>query len=196
MSYRTVTNLVVLAALAFAYSAADAGTRIYKVIDEDGNIIFTDVPPLDNTKSEEVKVGVSNTFKPPPPAAAPREVWNVGEDGEQVPATTQFAYNRAAIIAPQHDASLRENAGNVSVKTSVTPNLRPGHKLRLMMDEAPVGNLVGASEFALSNVDRGSHTLRLQIVDQVGKVIFNGSDSTFHLQRASVIPSPAPHAVN
>ncbi len=189
MSNRTVTNLVVLAALAFAYSAADAGTRIYKTVDADGNVVFTDVPPLDQTKSEEVRVGVSNTFTPPAPEVGTQQVWNVGEDGEQV---TQFAYNRAAIIAPANDASLRDNAGNVSVKTSVSPNLRPGHKLRLMMDEAPVGSLISASEFALSNVDRGSHSLRLQIVDQAGTVIFDGAGTTFHLQRVSVTQRTPP----
>ena len=190
MSNRTVMNLVVLAALALAYSAADAGTRIYKTVDADGNIVFTDVPPLDTSKSQEVKVGVSNTFENPLEPGA-RQVWNVGQDGEQTPAETEFAYHQAVIVTPENDASLRENAGNVSVKTRISPNLRPGHKLRLLVDESPLGRLIGASEFALTNVDRGSHTLRLQIVNQAGAVIFDGPASTFHLQRTSILQRSA-----
>ena len=186
MSNRTVMNLVVLTALALAYSAADAGTRIYKTVDADGNIVFTDVPPLDTSKSQEVKVGVSNTFENPQLGPGARQVWNGGQDGEQTPAETEFAYHQAVIVAPVNDASLRENGGNVSVKTRISPNLRPGHKLRLLVDESPLGRLISASEFALTNVDRGSHTLRLQIVNQAGAVIFDGPGSTFHLQRTSI----------
>ena len=191
MSHRTIINLVALMALAMASGLAEAGTRIYKSVDADGNIVFTDVPPPEEGISQEVNVGASNTFTTPETRSEGLQVYT-GRQDEEASDVTEFAYNQAIIVAPTNDAALRDNAGNVSVKTRVSPALRPGHLLRLLVDETPLGRPISASEFALSNVDRGTHTMGLQIVNQAGETIFDGPRTTFHLQRASVGAKPRP----
>jgi hypothetical protein len=70
-----------------------------------------------------------------------------------------------------------------------------------LLDNVPAGLASSAGEdatFALSNIDRGTHTLTAEVVDGNGSVVFTSNQSTFHLQRYSIItapnrPVPAPH---
>ena len=101
------------------------------------------------------------------------------------------AYIEAAILAPADDAALRDNAGHVQVHGRVRPALAPGHQVQLLLDGTPWGSPQSTANFALANIDRGTHSLALRILNGEGKPLFTGQPSTFHLLRHSRLhPKP------
>ncbi len=101
-------------------------------------------------------------------------------------------YSSARIISPPDGEGLRANSGNFEVRAQIEPDLRQGHRLRLLLNDNPQGAAQASSTFQLTGVERGEHQLRLQIVDDDGGLVFAGEPSTFHLLRHSKLhPRPA-----
>ena len=95
------------------------------------------------------------------------------------------SYTRAEILSPADDAAVRSNAGTLTVLVRVDPQIQDGHRLQLLLDGVSSATAGRKPEFRLENVDRGTRTLQLQIIDDSGHVLFTGPQSTFHLLRHS-----------
>jgi hypothetical protein len=174
--------------LILASGLASAGERIFKTVDENGNVVFTDIPPKEDEPGEQIIVENPNSYASEE-AVGPQDEWIVESEDEEG-SETRFTYQSLDIVAPQKDATIRENAGNVSIVAVPNPRLRSGDRLRLMMD----GDLVQEgrqTRFDLENVDRGTHVAVTEIVDDAGNVLIRSDPTTFHLQRYR-IPTPRP----
>lgn len=181
--------LVLILTLSFVTLAAtsDAASRIYKTVDENGNVVFTDIPPKEGESGQAIAVETPNTFQPEQPET--REQWIVEPDEEA--AEDEFVYNSIIITSPTNDQAVRENAGNVTIATQVEPELQIGHHIRIVMDDTPE-QAGPQTVFTLPNVDRGTHTLLAQVVDDAGNVLLTSSPVVFHLQRVSIRKQPRP----
>ena len=167
--------------------AADAATsRIYRTTDEHGNVVLTDIPPRDGESAEQVVLAAPNTFTAEE-ALPDAQTWIVEEDGDVVEAS--FSYRTLSIASPQDDQAVRENAGNLTVVANISPVLQPGHIMRLLMDGSVVQE-GPQSSFELANVDRGTHTIALEVVDQEGIVLKRSDSITFHMLRVSILTVP------
>jgi hypothetical protein len=158
-----------------------AQAEIYKTVDEDGNVVFTDIPPReDDENAEQIIIEDPNSFAVEE-AIPNADAWIVEPqegEGEEPP----FRYQALEIVSPADDEPVRENAGNITIVTNLNPRLQRGHLARLLMD----GNIVQEgpqASFSLANVDRGTHTIRVEIVDESGQVMIRSGDSTFHMLR-------------
>jgi Domain of unknown function (DUF4124) len=169
--------------------SATAETRIYKTKDANGNVSFTDVPPLKDGKQEDpIVLKETNTWAgPSTDQAAKRTPWIVDEKGDET--TEVFVpYSTLSIVNPANDASVRENSGDITVSVSIFPPLVANQQLRLLMDGKTVGQSSGPS-FPIENVDRGTHSLLLEVVDSTGRSLQQSSVTTFHLQRYHLPPA-------
>jgi hypothetical protein len=175
------------AALVFgALAAVTAAAEIFKTIDEHGNVVFSDIPPPPSQTSEPVTVNPVNTFNMPvPEVAAPPAEADVPEEVAQ--------YDRLTILAPSNEETVRENAGNVTVAVALTPPLRAGDQLVLYMDGNRSPVRAQGTSFRLENVNRGTHTIGVRVLDDAGRVAAEAETSIFHLQRVS-IPRKTPRA--
>lgn len=168
--------------------AALAQAQMYRWVDDEGNVQFSDTPPPEGTSAERMEVpkpSVVETYKPPKAA---------GDTGSQTEGDTQEASDKApryrlAITSPADDQAVRENAGNVTVTVDLKPALQTGHQLRLYLDGNRLDNGGTRTSVQLTNVPRGTHTLRAEVVDGSGKVL-RRTTSTFHLLRAAVGQAP------
>ena len=173
--------LIVFSILGLASSLALA-EQTYRWVDENGNMVFSDQPPPPGVQGEAVDIppaSVVETYKPPRTDAA-----EPATDEATADADKPVRYSSLSIVSPENDATIRENAGNVSIVVESRPALQPGHRLRLYLD----GVLLQDSEKLsanLTNVDRGTHTIRAEIVDGSGKVLRKAT-SQFHLLRHSI----------
>ena len=156
-----------------------AESRIYRTVDEEGNVVFTDVPPREDQTSEQIVVETANSFLSEE-AVGPQQQWLEAEEGEAE--ESAFNYRSLVIVSPQDDEPVRENAGNLTVVAVASPELRRGHRMRVLVD----GRLLqegGQSDFTLENVDRGTHSLSTEIIDQSGIVLIRSESSSFHMLR-------------
>jgi hypothetical protein len=173
--------LTVCATLVFAATVAatdaPAASKIYKTVDKDGNVVFTDVPQGDT--GQTVDVQPANTF----PAAARPE--SSAESADASPGEVP-SYYAIAISSPTEDLAVRDNAGNLTVSVKMDPVLDTsrGHRLQLLMDGSPHASGSHTS-FDLENVDRGTHSLAARVVDADGEVLITSEPVTFHMLRYS-----------
>lgn len=167
-------------ALLFLLLALPVLGAVYMEKDAEGNVIFTDRPNSEKAKPVEVSppsVYQAPALPAPPPKPKPEK-----------PRETR--YESLAITSPADDEAVRANDGRLSVSVSLSPKLAPKHMLELHMDGKKVAETQG-SRFELANVDRGSHTLQVHVVDAKGRTLISSKPSTVHLLRYA-IPRPSP----
>lgn len=173
--------LVPILGLVLCVGAAQAQDKVYKVIQPDGTVEFTDAPPPDEP-AREIHVEPINTIEAPSVPV---------EGGGQSASTSEQGYTEFRITSPDDDAAIRDNAGNVNVDLSLKPALRSGDEIDLLLDGQSVG---GGKKTAitLTQMDRGTHSLQAVVKDSSGKVVARSNTVTFTLQRRSAILQPAP----
>ena len=174
--------------LVFALSTAllfslnlSAQAEIYKTVDEDGNVVFTDIPPReDDENAEQIIIENPNSFAVDE-AIPNADAWIVEtEEGEEE--EPPFRYAALQIVSPADDEPVRENAGNITIVTNISPQLQRGHIARLLMDGSVVQEGPQAS-FSLVNVDRGTHVIEVEVLDDQAQALIRSDQSTFHMLR-------------
>ena len=155
-------------------------TKIYVIKDRYGNIVgYTDTPKKD---SEEIKIKKGTEYTPPDN----KSVWQNAKPKEVKEAPL---YTHVAIASPTNDATIRNNSGAFQVAVDVRPKLQPGHQVQLLIDGSPHGS-PGSVILAASNIDRGTHSLVVQVQAADGEIIKRSDPVTIHLHR-TVIKRPS-----
>ncbi len=178
---------------------AAAQSPIYKIVDKDGNVSYTDVPPGKSQNTTVVTDAPTIKFESKAANNADSddeaaEVPNADEQDEQAEAKYR-EYQEIAIVFPPNDEAVRANNGDIVLRASLVPALRRGHMLRFSLDNQPVGT-VASNQLALTNVDRGTHDVRVDVLDKNNAVLKSSASSIFHLKRSSALsptrkPPPA-----
>lgn len=147
--------------------------EVYMERDADGNVIFTDRPS--SKAAKPVDVSPASTYSPPPAYTSPRRSTRSGD-------SNSAGYESLSISSPGDDEPVRANDGSLQVSVSLSPGLKPRHHFVLLMDGNPVDEGQSAV-FNLQNVDRGSHSLQVQVIDESGNTVISSDSITFHMLR-------------
>ncbi len=96
------------------------------------------------------------------------------------------SYQVVRISSPKPDATVHDNSGNLVVTVAVSPPLHAGtgDHLALLLDGKAVASGSG-QRFALNGIDRGSHTLRVQVKAANGRILAASPPLKFYMWRAS-----------
>jgi hypothetical protein len=137
--------------------AAPVQAEIYRSTGPNGQTVFSDQPP-ENVPAERVELQRPNTVKNEIPSQALSPV------SEPAGSRSDQPYQTLQLNAPDSEA-LRANNGSFSVSARMTPVLSPSHELRLLLDGQPHGEPTKTSTFQLTNIDRGTHQLSLEVVE-------------------------------
>ncbi|WP_223457841.1 MULTISPECIES: DUF4124 domain-containing protein [unclassified Pseudomonas] len=158
--------------------ALPASAEVFMYVDAQGNRVFTDQPKPGNARC--VPLTKSNRIAAIPTGATPLSA----DSSPEVQAP--FHYDLLRILVPEPDATIRSNAGEVIVSATNEPGLQPGHRYRLLLDGQPTAEPGLSPVFPLSNIDRGSHTLSVEILDEQGRIVERTASQPFHMQRTSL----------
>ena len=158
--------------------------EIYRWIDDQGNLHLSNIKPAEETEIRDLqKIVVPPTqtvpaFKPPTtPTTAKQTV------------ASKNPYKNFVILSPEHDTSIRNNAGNLTIITQLEPALRANDTVTLYLDDEPIA--VGQqTSFPLFHVDRGTHTIHAAVSDKTGTSLITSAPVTFHLLRVSILRKP------
>ncbi|GHC38223.1 DUF4124 domain-containing protein [Aidingimonas halophila] len=171
-------RLVMVGMITLHGLSAHAESAIYRVIDEQGRVLFTDRP---QSGSERVDI-------PQPSAVLPVSRVAIGglENDEHVePPPT--SYSAFSIVAPEHEATLPTGqAGDVVVEFAVAPALHESHRIQLRLDGEVRHSPAHARSLSLSGLVRGEHTLEAELLDADGKVLQRSKPVTLYVQRAGI----------
>ena len=141
---------------------------MYKWVDAQGNVHYSDKPAPGATKIDVPKV---HTFTPPPAAAVTDGNNNAGQNQQRQRVATSYSIG---INSPQDQETLW-NVTSVTINVSVSPALHSGDSVTITLDGASK-TVNGTS--ASFDVARGEHTATASI---------NGASAsvTFYVQQAS-----------
>lgn len=99
---------------------------------------------------------------------------------------TKAAGFKLAIRSPANQETVRDNQGRLSISGSSDPQqIPPGHSYRLLLNGQVVNQGANTPHFTLTNVNRGEHKIKIELLDPTGKVIASSPVSVVYLHRAS-----------
>lgn len=183
--WRIILGMKITAILLLtAFFLAPAQAEVYKYLDEQGNVVFSD---RQNPSGEDEVVDISppNTI---PSTRGTRPTVKMAPPQSKASSKPQDLYSSLSIVHPVHDSSVRANDGNLTVKIESEPPLDAGagDLLKLYLDGQPAAQGMSA-HIPLENLDRGEHSLEVQIIDVDGQVLKTSPSIKFYIQRHSVL---------
>jgi Domain of unknown function (DUF4124) len=150
--------LVLLLPLAFP-----AISEVYKTVDKDGNVVFTDTPGPDNAATAEpVEVPPINT------SAAPQNIPALNAKPDPTPKGIPLG---VTITSPANEAIIPRGPGNFSVNANPSAPLRDGEGLQLFIDGEAHGEPQASGDWHLTNIFRGQHDLTVSWIDDSGEIL-------------------------
>ncbi|MGH8373932.1 MAG: DUF4124 domain-containing protein [Pseudomonas sp.] len=158
--------------------ALPASAEVFMYVDAQGNRVFTDQPKPGDAR--RAPLTTTNRMAANPTSAVPL----IAQSSPEIEAL--FHYEALRILIPEPDATIRSNTGEVIVSATNEPALQPGHRYRLLLDGQPTAEPGLSPVFALSNIDRGSHTLSVEILDEQGRIVERTASQPDHMHRTSL----------
>lgn len=172
---RVMINIISKCFLMFLMVTIPAvNAAIYKGIDSDGNVFFSD-QPFENAEA----------FTPSAISVVDSALAKLEKDvAEKEP--TQFKYTKFDIVSPLPNQVVR-NQSDISVSLQIAPplNIGLGHKVWLLMDGKPVVKNSQSMSLQVGLVDRGAHIFQAQIREADGKIIARTRTTVVHVKRTS-----------
>jgi len=172
----TRTIFILLALLVAAGAFADA----YTWTDENGIVHYSDKPHPGATL---IELGESSAARPRPTTRPGATASTPGSDGAQ-DAPQASGYQSLEITSPAAEETLWNIEATLNVTLALTPELKPGHQVRVYFDGTP--QMVGGTRFRLEEVYRGVHNLQVEVIDGTGKLIIRSRPSRFYVQQNAV----------
>jgi hypothetical protein len=175
---------LVLAGLALSLAAASQ--EIYRWVDKNGVVHYSDQPGSPN--AELIDVIEPNAYEAPdaPPPAPGRGNANEREDQDASP------YASLSISSPAPDEVFFGADAVVNVAAELQGTLQPDHTVVFFLngDRKEADGLT--TEY--SGLARGSYFLRVSIVDSSGKPVIMSQQVTFHVRQPSINSPQSPTA--
>ncbi|MBV6824471.1 DUF4124 domain-containing protein [Pseudomonas sp. PD9R] len=156
--------------------ALPVSAEVFTYVDAQGNRVFTDQPKPGNAK--RVPLATGNRMSAPATAPVIATQNNEG--------TPPFHYDMLRILVPEPDTTVRSTAGEIIVSVTNEPGLQRGHRYRLLLDGQPTAEPGLSPVFPLTNIDRGTHQLSVEILDEQGQIVERTANQPFHMQRMSL----------
>ncbi|MFT5390882.1 MAG: hypothetical protein ACI8PT_001072 [Gammaproteobacteria bacterium] len=179
-------NAVIIAGMVIGANlgttTASAQSSVYRSVDTDGNVTFTDRVTPGGKKVHVAPLQTYDALKPPKSTQK--------EKSAPEPVAKATKYDAFEIISPAPDESVRSNAGELTVAIRVEPELREGDVISVSIDGNVVSSPSTTSIQTLTGLERGSHVLSASIVGEDGKKRAAAGPVTFHLLKASVKRGP------
>lgn len=164
---------------------APAEGEIYRIVDKDGNVTFTDQKPSDTAKPMDLPPlsVVESAIETPDASAEP----SAEQEPEARAPTLRELRQRYAdfrITQPAQEETFWGTANTVVVAWGATEPPLPDMSARLYVDGAP--REVPASGNLSLTLDRGEHTVYAELLDVRNRPIVTTERVTFFVHQASV----------
>ena len=151
----------------------NASAKIYRSVDKNGNVIFSDQPAEGASASEEVHLR--------PPNAVPMKRVKLPEAESQIEEDEPpEGYRSLVITRPEPESTIRNQQEPVVVSVDLQPSLQGDDRLVLFDNgEAQPG-------MALNTVIRGTHTLVVKVLNSDDEVLISSEPVQVYIHRSTV----------
>ena len=164
-----------------------AAAQVYKLVDKDGNVTYTDQPPPDGTQPMDLpELSVIESDYQPVTTPAEGEATDADPAApvEPSPRELRKMYRDFQITRPAQEETFWGTANTVVVSWGSSTALLPNLSVRLFVDgSAQGGNQDGMMALTL---DRGEHKVYAEIRDARGRRVVVTETITFFVKQAGV----------
>lgn len=154
---------------------------VYKSVDKNGRVIYTDNPKDD--KAQKMELREINTV----PSAPPTSQSTPADSFKSQPAAISY---QIKIMSPRNDLIIPVGQRDLGIAITVTPQLEEGHLLVYFMD----GELLEETtqtNIIVKDAPRGIHTLAVEAIDADGRSLGTSAPVSVSLMRP-IIKKAAP----
>jgi hypothetical protein len=151
-----------------------ADAEVYKIVDSQGRVTYTDTPPTDES-ADQLELPPINEL--PGTYTADTEV--LSSD------SSVFAgYSVIEIAAPLNESLIYYDQQNIIVQLALVPELQVGHLVQFYLDGTAYGRPMAATSYAIGSLQRGSHSISARVVTaEGGNAIANSESVKVYVQR-------------
>ena len=167
-------HLLIASSLILSLTLSSLATaEVYKTVDKNGRITYTDGPPTDTT-AKPVELKTINSL-PSPPAIPHTSLSNSGPKQEAPEYQVQ-------ILAPENGTTLLADERSVTLSVSLNPNLHDGDSLAYKIDGTTLATTNELS-YTVTEPPRGEHSLTVDVVDRDGNSLAQSNAITLVVMR-------------
>lgn len=167
---------------------------VYRWIDENGLIHFSD---KSQAGAEQIKLRETSVYTPP--SAGEPESDSALEQKTEADSSKDsggvLEYEVISIVSPENNQVLRSSEGTMDISVELRPGLQPGHKIRVYLNGTQASQDLETTQITLQDMDRGTHSLEVSVIDQNNKELKRSSAVSFHMLRLAE-PRTAPFRGN
>ena len=181
--------------LSLTLVAAPLSAQVYKTVDKDGNVIYTDQPPKDGSRPIELKP-ISVIEAPTYETAAPAGYGDAaGEEAKEKPLRfLRNHYKDFAIVSPRSEEAVWYSQEVITVAWGTGNPVEPGMQVTVTVDGArqtPTSERV----IPITGLERGEHTVTAELKDARNRSIATATSITFFVRQPNIYtnrPRPTP----
>jgi len=188
-------SLMIVSAL-LLFSATPLLAQVYKVVDKDGNVTYTDQAPADGSGPVELKP--ISVIEAPAYQVAPKAAED-DADKEMTLGELRRNYKDFAIVSPQQEESVWRPDGPFPVAWNTKYALQTGMQVTIFLDGKKHSSTT-QQMVPMANLDRGEHTLTAELRDSNNRLIAEAAPVTFFVRQPGLYnraltapPVPKPH---
>jgi hypothetical protein len=149
--------------------------EVYEQKDQNGNIIFTDMPADGSAKPVDLPQ-ISTAPGPTPKPTVQQPV-----PSANTPA--RVAYTVFDLAAPVDQETI-QNQPVIPVDIKINPDLQPGDTIQVFIDGSPWGPPAASTHFVFNAPPRGTHTLAAKLIDNRQQTIKETNTITMFIHQA------------
>lgn len=168
---------VLIGTLLSLLASPTLGQTIYKSVDENGNVSYSDRPPEGaRSESAETLPPVNTLPEQKPTRSYPNRAREQADD-----VTIDYTLSLAS---PAPESSVPPGQRDLPIVLSADPSLAPGHAFAFYMD----GELLAetrSNQYVVEEIFRGAHQIRGMIIDENGNVLRETETVTIYVHRPS-----------
>lgn len=179
--YKTFFLIGMALLMAMAISAVSA--EVYKVVDEDGNVSYTDQPPGDG--SQPIKLKPISVIETPTYQQPDKADTSVAEGEEDKPASIRYLrknFADFAIVAPLQDETIWNPEAPITVAWNTRYQLQDGMQVTIYVD-GQKHSTTTEQIVAIPDLDRGEHTIEAQLIDSGNRRVATAEPVVFFIRQ-------------
>lgn len=180
--------LMTLAMFSLLLAGNPAMAQVYKVVDENGNVTYTDRPPADGAKPVDLPP-LSIIEAPEYEPTARQQALESGssdDEDEEVPLRTlRRTFRDFAIISPANEESVWNPEQAIPVAWSVSSPLQPGMTVTLSIDGKQQAKTT-QSIIPVAGLERGAHTITAELTDARNRRVASAQPVTFFVRQPNI----------
>ncbi|RLA46275.1 MAG: hypothetical protein DRR06_05450 [Gammaproteobacteria bacterium] len=175
---RHIAAILLIIAVPTIVTSTASADSVYREVDEKGRVTFTDKPSV-TQPSEKIKLSPINTQ----PAVAIPLPDQPEEEGQPEGDETDVPYSVYRITQPTQEVTIPTGQMDVVVQLELKPSLQSGHLVTYYHNGVALGDPVATIWVTLTELIRGQHDIRAEVVDASGNIKAKTKTIVFYVQR-------------